>query len=103
MTATTILREAYPMRLAELPGSLLQPAVGQVILLILAGMTNLSRIVVFGAIVHWALVAYIAFRRRNALSRRDVVFIRYAYLIFGGGAFIAFMVVGVLLDALSRK
>jgi hypothetical protein len=97
------IENSYPMPLSRVNGGLVQPVAGQIILAILASMTGqLGYLVAAGIIGHWAAVAFIAIRKRNALTKRDVIWVRYGYLIFGGGAFVAVLVGAMVCNLVSR-
>ena len=90
-------------RIQELRGALVTPVVIQGVFMLLAGLIlddgTCGRIVMAAIVGHWLMVAWIALRRRNALTKTDTVLIRSGFFIWLPIAF----VIMVVLEAVADK
>jgi hypothetical protein len=83
-----------------LRGGLVQPVIVQVVLLILSSSIFdggfSSGLVMVGVISHWIVVALIALRRRNQLTRTDEILIRAGYVLWSALALVGYLAVGYI-------
>ncbi len=87
--------ETTPRKIKDVHGGLVQPVIGQVVLLILGGLMLdggfIAAVVLIGIITHWTTVAIISIRRRNTLTNGDVLLIRYGFLLFSSSAILFYL------------
>jgi len=98
MKSFALESESYPESLRQV--RLFRPVLAQVILYIFAALMLDGGwclcLLTFGVILYWIFVIIVAIRRRDSLTKGDVVLIRYGYVIFAAAGLI-----GVLLVAWS--
>ncbi|OGV70178.1 MAG: hypothetical protein A2283_24145 [Lentisphaerae bacterium RIFOXYA12_FULL_48_11] len=80
------LKTGKILRLAEMKGALLGPFAAQVIIVVFAAMILdggvIASFCLAGIAAHWLMVAYLAFRRRDALTEMDQIFVKVGFVLF---------------------
>ena len=85
------------MRLADMRGALVGPFVAQILLLLFTSMILdggvLASYCMAGAAAHWVMVAYLAVRRRNALTEMDQILVKIGFVLL---TLVGIVVVGLV-------